>query len=145
MSISNSVYHIRERGNFSDRKKYFYIRDDNRDYYKLIKQGGAKDFADAKDLVAEMDTLYVSANGNVIFGCDWSYETIDKYRLGNIKDQVTLDKLLRIFTPSVIKGDLHSDDILRESSFKYEDLDNIQRQFEERSPEDFLLWLNEKF
>lgn len=53
-------------------------------------------------LYVEEPELYVSSNGNVIFGCNWSYEYIDSHCIGNILH----DCWHNILTPYEVKEEV---------------------------------------
>lgn len=39
------------------------------------------------------DELYLNAIGDVVVGCDWSYESQKKYRIGNVMDEKWLENI----------------------------------------------------
>lgn len=54
------------------------------------------------DDVISIDELYINAKGDVIAGCDYSYDTQDRIKLGNIMNEPLL-KILKRANPSVFK------------------------------------------
>jgi len=98
-------------------------------YNSLIKEGRATDFG-CRDTYTQVfeehiwsDTinfteseLYLSANGNIVSGCDWSYDTIDnddKVRICHIDDLNCADDLIEAIRAYKIKMEKRPVELLK--------------------------------
>ena len=101
--------------------------DKNLGYHNLLQEGRAKDFGTQKTSVKQLTestysdetidfagNLYLSANGMIVVGCDWSYDSIDNrqdIRVAHIDDitcQTDLIDALRAYNVKHTKRELQS-------------------------------------
>ena len=49
------------------------------------------------DYMLVSDILYISANGNVNFGCDFSYDYLDAHAIGNVLSEPLVEIMTRTY------------------------------------------------
>ena len=73
------------------RSLYFYSpsKEGNIEPKSIIDQGRAHQhsLAEREDMPGLSDTVYITYDGNVLFGCDYSYDNMPKHYIGNILEE----------------------------------------------------------
>jgi len=111
LAISDDQFHKKARGhinyNLDCYLEMWSIKYDKRgDIFKPIGEGrwaggekqakrGFKYYvdADSEEIVSEEGTIYIDVRGNVVFGCDLSYESQRREKVGNIFEE-TLEEIV---------------------------------------------------